>query len=166
MNALVKFDDATTHDLGTMDYVTDQLGTAFRDKMIATLGGTQIKVPLHKATLGNKHPLVQALGRIDAEELVEVVPGEGFYVPNGKASLSTRDQVVSLVLASKTTNEIAQTLGISDRQVRRHRSDAGLNSNDLAKRLGVSVSRLPRRIKAAIRKWGEEQARTAILTGG
>lgn len=125
---------------GTMEFIAAELGTAFRDKMIATMGGTEIKVPSRKKTLGDNHHLVRSLGRIDAEELVEVAGGESFAIPLRRPS--NRAAVVRLVMAGKNNTEIARELGITSRQVRRLRAQSGLNGVELSARLGVANQHL------------------------
>ncbi len=132
-----------------LDYIADMLGTGFRDKMIATMGGTEIKVPVRIKTLTDEHHLVRHLGRIDAEELVDTVPGEIIYIPHAAKPNPTRDRVALLVKAGKTSDQIAHELGITARQVRRLRTAAGLNGHQIAKRLGVSFQGLSDAIRAA-----------------
>lgn len=106
-----------------MAHITDMLGTAFRDKLIARLGGTQIKAPQSKAALSDHHLLVVALGRVDAEELVEVLPAEQFYIPRGTIAPAARlEAVMEADRCGDTNAEIARRLGISDRHVRRLRA--------------------------------------------
>lgn len=133
------FDDCPE---GDMDFITDMLGTGFRDKMIETMGGADLIIPTQKETLTDDHRIIRALGRIDAEELVEVTGGVRMYVPMPKRTTKTKDRVAELVLEGKTSREIAAFLGITDRQVRRLRSLSGLNGTALYQRLGVSPNRL------------------------
>lgn len=145
MNAHVRmndeFADAPT---GGMAYVTDMLGTAFRDKMIATMGGTTIKVPSKSTTLTADYILVKCLGEVDAAELVEIMPGEAIYIPTGN---NRADAVAALVMDGKNNNEISRVLGVSDRQVRRLRARAGLGGSILSKRLSVCPNHLSRTLR-------------------
>lgn len=142
-------DDWSECPEGTMDYITDMLGTAFRDKMIATMGGTEIKVPVRLKTLSDGHFLVHHLGRIDAEELVDTVPGAIICIPVGAKPCTNRDKVAKMVKDGMTSNQIAQELGITSRQVRRLRTEAGLNGTKLAARLGVDFRNLSDAIRNA-----------------
>lgn len=132
-----------------MAYIADMLGAAFRDKMIATMGGTAVKVPSKASTLTDDHSLVRNLGRDDAEELVSIMAGEALYIPNGVLHTGRRSDVASLVLAGKTNGEIARELGISERQVRRHRANVGLGGHTLRKLLDTSCTDLSRAIRGA-----------------
>lgn len=134
---------------GAMGYIVDMLGAALRDKMVATMGGTSIKVPTRIKALTDEHPLVRNLGRLDAEELVAIMPGEAFYIPSGSANDGKRESVAALVKAGKTNSEIARELGISDRQVRRHRAKSRLNGFSLAARLSVNPNQLANAIRGA-----------------
>ena len=134
---------------GGMDYITYMLGTGFRDKMIATMGGTTIKVPSRIKVLDDEHQLVRCLGRIDAEELVDTLPGELVYIPIGEKPNPKRELVAAMVMDGKTNDQIARALNITDRMVRNYRSDLGLNATTLAKRLGVSLRAVPEAIRAA-----------------
>ncbi|CAM3394979.1 regulatory protein, luxR family [Paracoccus aminovorans] len=127
---------------GAMAYIADMLGAGLRDKMVATMGGTSIKIPTRIKALTDEHPLVRNLGRLDAEELVAIMPGESFYIPNGSANTGRRDAVLALITEGKNNQEVARILGISERMVRRHRSRAGLNGHELATRFGVGCQKL------------------------
>lgn len=107
-----------------MDYIADMMGSAFRDKVSAQLGGATLIIPRKKSSLSDNHPLVTALGRDDAEEMVELVAGERFYIPRGPQKGDRHMVVYEASRAGKTTNQIARDLGISDRQVRRLRAKA------------------------------------------
>lgn len=139
-NAHARNTDETLSDCpdGAMAYITDMLGTAFRDKMMATLGGTEIKVPSKPMHMSDDHPLVSALGRIDADELVDTMAGESFYVPIGAAPRNMLSALIPHILAGKKSAEIARDMGISQRHVRRLRSRAGLDTSTLMNRLGVT----------------------------
>lgn len=135
-------DDWSECPEGTMDYITDMLGTGFRDKMIATMGGMSIKVPANVSNLSDDHQLVCSLGRIDAEELVDTVPAATVYIPTSLPAAVKQDRVATMVRAGKNNNEIARALGISDRQVRRYRAKAGLSGVDLSQLLKVAPQKL------------------------
>lgn len=171
MNAPVRIDDddfSTCPD-GAMAFITDMLGTGFRDKLIATMGGTTIKVPTGKTMITDDHPLVRHLGRIDAEELVELMAAEQFYIPNGHIRAeSTLAAVRRMVLAGRTNNQIASDLALSERHVRRIRAKSGLNGKRLAVRLKVPCQHLAERLRDmnSPRMVTSRQPRRTILTGG
>lgn len=137
---------------GAMAYITDMLGTGFRDKMIATMGGTEIKVPSSISVLNDEHRLVRCLGRIDAEELVDTLPGELVYVPVGERANPRGELVADMVMQGQNNHQIARALCISERQVRNIRNQLGLGAKALAKRLGVSFQDLPEAIRNASRR--------------
>lgn len=151
-NALVGIEDQTTEECpeGAMAYITDMLGTAFRDKMMETLGGTEIKVPQYVSIMNDDHPLVRALGRIDADELVDTMAGEAFYVPHGNPPDNKLQELIPHILAGKKAAEIARDMGISQRHVRRLRSRVGLDIPTVMKRLGVSHLQVHEAIRAAV----------------
>lgn len=146
-------DNYATCPEGVMDYITDMLGTAFRDKMIATLGGTEIKVPCKNRNflLSDEHWLVKALGRIDAEELVDTAPGAALYVPIGpkpNKPNKTSELVTAMVRNGLNDSEIARSLNICVRQVRRHRARSGLSATTLASLYNTPLRYLTEAIKA------------------
>lgn len=63
----------------TFDFIIYQLGEGIGQKLQAAFGGTQIKIPSETNALTDNHPLMIALGAVDAEELVEEVGGDFFY---------------------------------------------------------------------------------------
>lgn len=134
---------------GGMDYITYMLGTGFRDKMIATMGGTTIKVPSHIKVLDDEHQLVRCLGRIDAEELVDTLPGEMVYIPVGERANPKGELVANMVMEGRTSAQIARALDLSERQVCNIRNQLGLGVATLAKRLGVSLRAVPEAIRTA-----------------
>ena len=132
-----------------MNYITYMLGTSFRDKMIATMGGTTIKVPSHIKVLDDEHQLVRCLGRIDAEELVDTLPGELVYIPVGEQVNPRGEKIAKMVMEGLNNAQIARAVNLSDRQVRNIRNQLGLGPAALAKRLGVGLRALPEAIRAA-----------------
>ena len=125
-NSITRHEDDLNFEIpeAPMDYIADMMGTAFRDRVMACLGGTTLRVPRSKAALTDDHELVSALGREDAEEMVELVGAEMFYIPRGPQKSDRHMVVYEASRAGKTTNQIARDLGISDRQVRRLRAKA------------------------------------------
>lgn len=123
MNRFDEEDDYPADSI--MGCIADELGQDFHDKVIATLGGTEVKVPKRLARLGEDHALVAALGAEDAAKLVAVIGGEVLHVPcSANAAAARRSAVVAAVRQGQTTNQIARTLGISARHVRRLRQRA------------------------------------------
>lgn len=99
--------------------VINELGQPFFQRLQDALGGQTIKAPLNASAMTDQHPLVQALGRENAERLCASVGGEQFYIPRGKRRLSEHlGAVASAVASGKTVPEIAAACGISDRHVR------------------------------------------------
>lgn len=125
-NSITRHEDDLNFEIpeAPMDYIADMMGSAFRDKVSAQLGGATLIIPRKKSSLSDDHPLVTALGRDDAEEMVELVAGERFYIPLGPQKDDRHMVVYEASRAGKTTNQIARDLGISDRQVRRLRAKA------------------------------------------
>lgn len=105
-----------------MAYISDMMGRAFHDKIVAALGGTDINVPKTTNRLNPAHPLVVALGADDAAEVVDLVGGERITVPRGAQDARGRREAVAAALKEGlNNNQIARNLGITCRHVRRLR---------------------------------------------
>lgn len=97
--------------------VQDHLGDALVLRLRQTLGGRDIRIPRADSAVPDDHPLVQAVGRADAERLCGLCGGEQVYIPK----IGNREDAYMDALNEGLRNvEIAQRLGVSERQVRRY----------------------------------------------
>lgn len=96
--------------------VTDTLGVSVTLKLIAHFGGTEVRFPKFP---NDDHPVIKALGKEDGTALCKFLSGDPIYVPHMQARKSARRDVMALREKGCRGPEIARTLGISQRHVRR-----------------------------------------------
>ena len=96
--------------------LAETLGLRIALRLMAEWGGCEMSFP--KAP-GPEHRVTQALGEDDARAVCDFLGGQVIYIPHGKAPRSARAAVLDLERRNLTRAEIARTLGISQRHVRR-----------------------------------------------
>lgn len=112
--------------------VQDNLGDRLMVQLRRKLGGKDIKIPRGGSVLHDDHPLVRAVGHEEAARLCDLFGGETVYVPK----MNVRDDAYMKALNEGLTNgEIADRLGVTERQVRRFFS--GRNIRNPNQRQGV-----------------------------
>lgn len=105
----------------------DTLGRETFDKLRECFGGSEIKPPKHPA---DDHPIVIALGREEAEFFCEEFGGIRLYVPKAGDCFEARDEFIRRAIGNGIRRtEIARSLDISERQLRR-----------IVARLGLSIT--------------------------
>lgn len=102
-----------------LDLVED-LGEAVAARLVAVRGGCELYIPTdHRPD----HPLIQAMGE-HAATLVEVRGGERISVPSCRAA-QRRAIIRRLYDGGASMSEIALTVGLNQRHVRRMLSEMG-----------------------------------------
>ncbi|MFB9951969.1 hypothetical protein ACFFP0_24235 [Rhizobium puerariae] len=116
--------DATAASDDFVSTVISLLGIAAWQQLRSALGGQTIKVPQNLYTLHDRHRLVEAIGFERARMFCKHFSGEKIYIPrNGRPN---RDhEYVAMASAGMTNRQIAEAMGVTDRQVRRILSICG-----------------------------------------
>ena len=96
--------------------VAETIGLGIALKLVAHFGGTELSFPKKPS---DDHPVVLALGKEDGSTVCKYFTGQLFYVPHLRPRKSARRDVLALQGEGKGRSEIARTLGISQRHVRR-----------------------------------------------
>lgn len=97
-----------------MRRVAEELGVDAAVRLIDVLGGKDVFVP----SKAEGSPLAEQVGIEIATVLCEEWPGIKIEVPNGKIWRAHRRRLAILSNPRKTTNELAEELGVTTRQVR------------------------------------------------
>lgn len=102
--------------------VAETLGPRVALVLMQHFGGQDLKFPTRPH---RDHPVIKALGETDGYALCQFLGGAQIYVPHNRPARSARPHVLALESEGMTRAEIARTLGISERHVRRmaNRSD-------------------------------------------
>lgn len=121
----------------TAEDLRDTLGEYAYDKLRLHFGGREIKIP---AFPSDEHPLVKALGRDTAEFVCEEFAHLLIYIPkNGDRSDMREEYIRAAIAAGLSRGEIAQSLDISMRHLRRIVQAMGI-SRIVNEASGLSVS--------------------------
>ncbi|MFB2531014.1 helix-turn-helix domain-containing protein [Paracoccus sp. p3-h83] len=95
--------------------VAETLGLRVALSLIQNYGGTEVKFPVRPRP---DHPVIKALGEVDALALCEFLGGQQIYVPHARPARSRRPEVLDLAERGLSRAEIARRLGLSQRYVR------------------------------------------------
>lgn len=98
---------SSLHDLA------ETLGLGVALKLMQHFGGTEVIFPKRPSD-----ELVALLGDDKASDVCHFLGGTHVYIPHGRAQ-RRREEVASLAAAGRSRREIARTLGVSQRHVRR-----------------------------------------------
>lgn len=96
--------------------LAETLGLRVALQLMQEFGGCEMSFP---KVPGPDHRVVQAMGEADANAICAYLGGSVIYIPHGRAPRSARSAVLDLQSKNLTRAEIARTLGISQRHVRR-----------------------------------------------
>lgn len=96
--------------------LAETLGLRVALRLMQEFGGCEMSFPKAPAP---DHRVVQALGEADAQAVCAYLGGAVIYIPHGRSRHSARQAVLGLQAQNLTRAEIARTLGISQRHVRR-----------------------------------------------
>lgn len=96
--------------------LAETLGLRIALRLMQEWGGCEMSFP---KVPGPDHRVVHALGEADAQAVCAYLGGSVIYIPHGRAPRSARAAVLDLQSKNLTRAEIARTLGISQRHVRR-----------------------------------------------
>lgn len=108
------------HPETIIDAIIDSFGLDLADRVMKSLGGVELRIPKRKQTLHDNHRLVLALGRDGAEKIVFLLGGEKVSIPSGKIDRRLSD-ILNGFEAGMSSAEIARSVGLSQRQIRRYR---------------------------------------------
>lgn len=119
-----------------LDALADEFGQGLIQRLSETMGGQSVRIPKAVQYLTDDHPLVAAVGRMDAEDIVGLCGGESIYIPSGGYKTRLPDQIKTLCAQGLTENQIAARLRITDRQVRRYKKRMGISTKENSHRSG------------------------------
>lgn len=119
-----------TEEDGVRAHIIETMGEDFWHRLAGGLGGKDVRIPMHAATLNETHPLVLALGMDDAASLVREVPGERLYVRRPPADPA--QTYLAAMREGLSNREIADRFGISDRAVRRALARIGVRNTNIS----------------------------------
>jgi len=102
---------------GILKEVEEYCGRAVAIEMMEKLGGMELKIP-SKITPDNPLSL---MSRENAQSVIDnFVPGENFYVPQGR--LSNYEMAREMLARDALSRDICLTFGVSERTVRNWRN--------------------------------------------
>lgn len=108
--------------------LAETLGLRIALRMMQEWGGCEMSFPKSPSP---EHRVMQALGAEDATAVCDYLGGQVIYIPHGRAPRSSRKAVLDLASRNLTRAEIARTLGISMRHVRRCANEAPPDTRQL-----------------------------------
>ena len=103
---------------GACRAIIDELGEEVFKTLQRQFGGQDIAFP-HAHRMGDDHPIVQAVGRQNAERLGRLFAGERVYMPCGVRSFPNLGRVIEELRAGTPDPLIASRIGVSPRHLRR-----------------------------------------------
>lgn len=128
----------------TAQDLLDTLGEDIFNKLRDHFSGMDVMITSHPS---DDHPLVQALGREDAELVCDEFAGILLYIPKAGNSYDARDAFVCRALAEGISRaEVAKALDISMRQLRKYTRRLGL-SRKVAQPSGLTIEDVAASIK-------------------
>lgn len=138
--------NSTADDYTNFAEVRCYVGEPVARKLMFSFGGVRIYIP-SPTDMGDDHPIVQALGRQDAQHLAAMFKGSPVDIPLGPNSrqFNQQNECLRRYESGESASEIALAMQVCERSVRRWFKKLGLSpkTNRRSRDLRTAMRRAP-----------------------